>query len=92
MAKSVLTILRTPRGFRWRLREHRNARIIGASSEAYRDRADCVRNIARVTGLNLAPFLWGLSRDRYEFVLSESEVTAHYAGYTRVDRTVLFRG
>jgi uncharacterized protein YegP (UPF0339 family) len=36
-------------GFRWRLTAG-NGRVIGASTEAYRDRNKCVANAERVTG------------------------------------------
>lgn len=36
-------------GWRWTLRA-RNGRTIGASSESYRRRPDCIRNFHQVTG------------------------------------------
>lgn len=38
-------------GWRWQMRDARNGRVIGASTEAYVRRAACIANLDRVTGL-----------------------------------------
>jgi uncharacterized protein YegP (UPF0339 family) len=42
-------------GWRWTLRA-RNGRIIGASTQAYKRRADAFRNIKRVIGIDYLSF------------------------------------
>lgn len=76
--------------WRWRLTDARNNRVLAASSEGYRDRADLVRNIARVTGLHVGLFICGLDRARYTFALSD--VIVKHGGGTRVDRRLRFYG
>lgn len=43
----------TNAGWRWTIRA-RNGRIVGASSEAYRNRSACFQNLNTVTGLSMA--------------------------------------
>jgi uncharacterized protein YegP (UPF0339 family) len=50
------TVWRVPSGgWYWTLRCPYNGKIIGASSEGYRRRRDCVANLERVTGGRHAP-------------------------------------
>lgn len=56
------------REWRWRMRDGRNGKIIGASSEGYLKRAAAVRNVARVTGVGIKARLLVRGRRRsYEF-------------------------
>lgn len=47
-------LYRSHSGWRWRIRDSRNGRIIAASTEAYRDRKAALRNLNRVTRSNFA--------------------------------------
>lgn len=48
--KTIIRLYRS-RGWRWQMRDARNGRIIGASSEAYQRRAACLANLQRVVGV-----------------------------------------
>lgn len=50
---TTIAIYRTGEGWRWQMRDARNGRIIGASSEGYVRRAACLANLARVTGCEI---------------------------------------
>lgn len=48
--KTIIRVYRR-KGWRWQMRDARNGRIIGASTEAYMRRSSCLRNLERVTGI-----------------------------------------
>lgn len=48
--KTTITLYISNDGWRWRMTDARNGRIIGASTEAYARRSACLANLARVTG------------------------------------------
>lgn len=50
--KTIIRLYRS-RGWRWQMRDARNGRVIGASSEAYQRRAACLANLWRVTGASV---------------------------------------
>ncbi|MCO6445692.1 MAG: DUF1508 domain-containing protein [Anaerolineae bacterium] len=52
--KTTICVYRGVNGWRWRMYSTRGT-IIGASSEAYKRRIDCIRNLERVTGLAVSP-------------------------------------
>ena len=49
--KTTITLYRASDGWRWQMRDARNSKIIGASSEAYKRRAGARENLCRVTGV-----------------------------------------
>lgn len=54
--KTKVELYKTPKGWRWRMADS-NGKVIGASTESYRRRIDCVKNLARVgsVGVNSWP-------------------------------------
>ena len=48
--KTIIRLYRS-RGWRWQMRDARNGRVIGASTEAYMRQSSCLRNLERVTGI-----------------------------------------
>lgn len=48
--KTVIRVYRS-KGWRWQMRDARNGRVIGASTEAYMRQSSCLRNLERVTGI-----------------------------------------
>ena len=48
--KTTITIYREHGSWRWQMRDARNVKIIGASTEGYDRRAACLKNLERVTG------------------------------------------
>jgi len=58
---------------RWRLREPRTRNIIGASSEGYEKRIDCVKNFRKLTGLSTEFGSWTME-DMVVQALSELDV------------------
>ena len=50
--KTIIRVYRS-RGWRWQMRDARNGKIIGASTEAYMRQAACLNNLERVTGVSL---------------------------------------
>lgn len=55
-AKTVFEVYVSGTWWRWRMTDHRNGRIIGASSEGYTRRRDAVLNLRRVSGRRLPQF------------------------------------
>mgnify|MGYP002813971022 FL=1 len=52
MSALILSVYRDQsKHWRWTIHDSINHKILGASSEGYRDRIDCVRNLRRITGL-----------------------------------------
>lgn len=51
--KTVIRVYREHGTWRWQMRDARNGRIIGASSEGYVRRAACLANLSRVTGCEI---------------------------------------
>ena len=47
--KTIIRVYRDD-GWRWQMRDARNGRVIGASTEAYVRQSACLRNLERVTG------------------------------------------
>lgn len=41
--------------WRWKIRHSKNSRIIGASTEGYRKRGDCIKNFECITGIRIQP-------------------------------------
>ena len=50
--KTIIRLYRS-RGWRWQMRDARNGRVIGASTEGYMRQSACVRNLFRVTGVSV---------------------------------------
>lgn len=48
--KTIIELKRTTSGWRWTMRDYRNRKIIGASTEGYRRRIDAVGNLERLSG------------------------------------------
>jgi len=51
--KTIIRVYRTNAGWRWQLRDYRNRKIIGASTEVYVRRPACIANLRRVTGCDV---------------------------------------
>lgn len=52
----AIKVYKTVRGeWRWRMRDGRNHLIVGASSEGYKNRKQCVANMQLVTGVVASP-------------------------------------
>lgn len=49
----TLEFYKTTGGWRWRLKSHKNKKIVGASSESYRNGKECVGNFFLLTGFSL---------------------------------------
>ena len=55
MNKVTVTVYKTKGGqWRWKIQAG-NRRIIGASTEGYRQRTKCIANLALVTGISIHP-------------------------------------
>lgn len=55
--KTIIRVYHAPSCWRWQMRDARNGKIIGASTEAYVRQAACLRNLERVTGFrDMHPF------------------------------------
>lgn len=50
--KTIIRVYRDD-GWRWQMRDARNGRVIGASTEGYARQTACLKNLERVTGVNL---------------------------------------
>lgn len=50
--KTIIRVYRDD-GWRWQMRDTRNGRIIGASTEGYTRQTACLKNLERVTGVTL---------------------------------------
>ena len=51
--KTIIRVYHDKAVWRWKLRDARNGRVIGASTEGYSSRSACLRNLARVTGVSV---------------------------------------
>jgi uncharacterized protein YegP (UPF0339 family) len=51
--KTRVELFKMPKGWRWRMTDARNGKIIGASTESYSRRIDAVRNLDRVGAVAL---------------------------------------
>jgi len=51
--KTIIRVYRVAKlhGWRWQMRDARNGRVIGASTEDYARQAACLKNLERVTGI-----------------------------------------
>lgn len=57
MRTSIVKLYRSPSGWRWRVRDKFNRKILAASTEAYHNRAEACMNYKRMTGFDLYPGL-----------------------------------
>ena len=48
MATTIVEVYKKGGQWRWRMRDRRNGKTIGASTEAYKRRIDAIRNLQRV--------------------------------------------
>jgi uncharacterized protein YegP (UPF0339 family) len=46
--KALVQVYKRGKNWRWRMKDARNGKIIGASSEGYRRKVDCLNNLDRV--------------------------------------------
>lgn len=67
--KTIIRVYRF-RGWRWQMRDAKNGRVIGASTEAYVRQAACLRNLERVTGFRMYPSKRGQLNSEIDVVLN----------------------
>lgn len=66
--KNVVKIYVRRKEWRWSMADKRNGRIIGASTESYKNRHQAINNLKRVTGISYVPALgYGTKEFTFEF-------------------------
>jgi uncharacterized protein YegP (UPF0339 family) len=63
--KTLVELYKSKSGWRWRMTDCRNKKIIGASTEGYRRRVDAVKNLNRIGAIDYRTWL-GSSKAKYE--------------------------
>jgi uncharacterized protein YegP (UPF0339 family) len=56
MPTTVVELFKNRGKWRWRMRDYRNRKIIGASTEGYANRYDAVKNLQRVSNVGVAGY------------------------------------
>jgi uncharacterized protein YegP (UPF0339 family) len=46
--KTIVELYKSKSGWRWRMTDYRNHKIIGASTEGYKRRVDAIKNLNRI--------------------------------------------
>ena len=55
--KTIVELYKRNGQWRWRMRDYRNKKIIGASTEGYKRRVDAIKNLNRIGEVNYASWL-----------------------------------
>lgn len=66
--KTKIALYKTKGGWHWRMTDVRNGKIIGASTESYKRRIDCVRNLDRVGKVGVHSWPAAHAKGDWDFV------------------------